>query len=540
MHIKAVGGEQILSELLKFPSETISKVFIQNLKSSTESQELINLVEKWILHHLDRGQNLSTVGSIIIESNLVSERLNSPERKLEIGVCAYLYERVYGTPDSLEHTRETLEASFKSISIEDQLDRLNPLILQKLLEFLRENNIDLDAQLTLQGHLYQAHSSEPSIRNNPHNMPMLTAFLTDIGPQCTRSVSSLSDAISQFNVTSRNADAALTEAQAAELIVFITFHAYSVKSNGSSLDDELATSLLNNIASNDENGNFDNSRWNTVNVSKYLSSQEGRLNWLMVSQIITTLPFRLRHVSQCEAFFHLFPGDFPQDVLFNSNWKNIEGQLTLFQYMLQLKDSSYNVHLSSDEREISQVIPQENASIKGTLAHKCFACTAFVSRVFHLSESLPPLARDVFVIGLLSVPEIIMCSLVRLETDDQNKHQGVGERLKNDLFNEVINRFFKFSKLGGGQQQAGATVAKYSKAFAKMYNINPQIFGNACVKSYRSCGGPNFAQARYIALILNALPDSKEREFVLLLDVDVGIQISLIASDSEVISLQSW
>ena len=491
---------------------------------------------------MDQGQNLSSIGAVLVETEfgrvLLQDKKSSFAHRIGFGVCIHLYLHAQRKPDSLSALNETLYSAIKTDLLKNLSGQLNPLVLQKLLFILRKNNLYQEFQVTLREYLFQAKTCDQPLSSLTLNMPMLTSFLSDIGPQCTQSAISLADAVSQFNSTSRDADSALTESQAAEIIVFMTLQALN-KENAPSADDELATSLLNNITSNDGNSSSE-SRWNIQTVSKYLSNETVRLNWLAVSQIITTLQFRLQHEAQCDAFFRLFPGNFPQDILFNTNWKNVEGQLSIFQYMLQLNKSCFNINLSNDEQETSQVIPQENSALTSTLAPRCFACTAFISRVFHLSESIPPLARDVFVMGLLSVPEIIMCSLVRLETDDQIRHQGVGERLKNDLFNEVINRFFKYSTTGGPQQHGVNFVQKYSKAFAKMYNINPQIFGNACIKSYRSCGGPHFPQAKYISLLLKTLPGNKERESVLLYDIEVGIQIGLVAADFDVILLQAW
>ena len=559
--LKDTASSPIFEELLHFSAQSVSRAFVKfykndhnpSLSPQSKDQSIDFIIKRWLQHYLDRGENLFTIGEVAVETGLdevyCRDKNNKEDSRLfliGLCVCSILY-RSTKQDRKLAEILDYLDENCNSLpDNESTYSKLNPILQQDLLSTLRNHNLQQKIQSVLHQLLYRIakkevkNSLDVMLNLQMNSMSLLTSFLKDIGPQCTRSERALSDAVNQFNTSSSN-DLTLTEQQAAEIIVFISLHANAGVGNSQNSEDELANALLNSITSN-SGGAVNGNSWNIDNVAIYLLNRANALDGTKIAQIISAIPFRLQHLAQCAAFFKIYPGDFPQEILFDTYWENVEGQLSIFQFMVQLELSCYNVVLSKDEQETSNVIPTEVMAPRNNLGHKCFASSSFLSRLFTLSDPFPRVARDIFVVGLLSVPEIIMCALVRLQTIEQQlsrqKSPG-GDKLKRDLFNEVVNHFFKYNNNGSGQQGIGF-VQKYKQAFSRMYKINPHLYGTACVESYRACGSPNFSQAKYISLLLNIMPGTREREAVLTYDLDIGIQVGFVAADSDVISLSNW
>ena len=118
-------------------------------------------------------------------------------------------------------------------------------------------------------------------------------------------------------------------------------------------------------------------------------------------------------------------------------------------------------------------------SSTGVMDRQCFASMEILQRLLFLSD-VPALyrrVRDLFVKGLLSCPEVLLCSLVRLQlhvanTPAQSGRDSLanaGLQIKTELMRELIPLFFR--------PNAHHRVQNAPGALRRLYAISP----NTCL-----------------------------------------------------------
>ena len=519
-----------LEELLKLSPKSVVPALIESRK--------FELLDQWIARQLAQGSHSIAIGEAAYTTNQSFEGRNRrPSERIALGVCIHEYltsssaAKYCLSSNSNSNNNEPflfLQVALKQNdwSISEICNEVHPNIQQKLLSILIEldNQPWEDLRSELERTLFSCNSGSTSTTISTLNMPMLSSFLADVGPQCTRNVTTLADTIAQccnFN-----------ESQAAELIIFMITQALNNTTWG--MEDDLAKSLLSSI-SRDNSSGANQSQWDVQTVAKFLTSQKKRLDWLNVANHLSISSFPpLKSKEQCQTLFDLFPVDFPREVLFERTWENADGQLSIFQHMLELTSSvnkgvTININLNQDEIETRAVAHSPSMPSVGV---QCWSNTSFFARLLHLTETHQRQVNDIFVLGLLNFSEIVMCTLVRLKSTPIPLSDAA-KKLQNDLYMEVLKKFFVY------KPETMSNLSRYQAAYARVWAISPQGLAASICEGYRS--NPCYVQAKFSAIVLNFAPNQKSREIVLNSgDTECSLQIGLVAADLGILDLSSW
>ena len=277
----------------------------------------------------------------------------------------------------------------------------------------------------------------------------VTNLLADLGPTCTHSKTTLRNTLREItkslpNDPKSSEGVSLEEKVMARLIYFFSGRG-SRKRHGNGNKDENGLSASDCINTNE----FDADGWDLNVVAEVLREDYSSLDYDLVAKYCDFQEFLLTDTFHLGAFLSLYQclanQSFPLKVIC-SKWENKSGQLSFLEQALSVKPSVFTFSLGSEEA--ADASTAGDVSNSSCLNPQGWASSHVMQLLLELSEdpSVSRRVRDLFVRGLLSCPEVLICAIVRRlqnSTNGQQNSSNVGMQLKGELMRELIPLFFK-------------------------------------------------------------------------------------------------
>jgi len=440
-------------------------------------------------------------------------------------------------------------------------------------------------------------STTSNTNNGDSNGAALIHILLDLGPACTSNAGTLREALRLVtqklpggisnNSNNNNAVLAWKEPAVARLIHF--FAAVGTKpGNGSSnnngnananekeqqqqnaLSAAFVGAYLNNPDFHkDSSGNI--GEWNLEVISQILSTDFSHLNWPMVGRSFDFPEFKIRDGRHLEVLLALYRAgassaqnqQLPLDAI-TVEWTNRVGQLSLLEHLLACPPNVYSFSVDNEEAaDANTVVVDGNLVATNCPNPRGWASSRVLQRLLHLSDdkSLHPKVREIFVVGLLSCPEIILCALVRLQLSvarsaDQASggdaraaaaaNAGAGMPMKGELMRELIPLFFKPNGGAGGQGHPNV-VRNMPGALRRLWGISQNTVVAACIEAWRSTAADppqvRFQTVVHIIGVVRILP-SPENAIATILngnkDPEFSFTVAFVMADHDMLQLRPW
>ena len=370
-----------------------------------------------------------------------------------------------------------------------------------------------------------------NINNKAKSLQDITNFLGDIGPLCSKNVNILRETIREASN-----GATLREDAVSNLIVFF-MSKFGSGIVGGSTEDELSASLISNIVGDSTSsheskqaGNING--WSIEVISHMLREDYSNLDWKEVARQFGDIPsFHVQNKTQVAALLHLFKagsGGYnpPQYILFQT-WTYSEGQLSLFHNLVDTTADIYMFQCTDDEVGDAKVG-------NGSCSNQCWACADFLHRLLVLSDvpQYHRAVRDIFARGLRTCPEVLLCSLIRLQINSGQAAASTGRALKSELMGELVTRFFKPS---------GHPIN--APALKRLWQISQNTLAGACSEAWRGISknagvGERLAVANHVVGILRLIPEPTK--VLAMNDFEFCIAVAFCAADKEIHKLHTW
>jgi CCR4-NOT transcription complex subunit 1 len=316
--------------------------------------------------------------------------------------------------------------------------------------------------------------------------------------------------------------------------------------------------------------------WNLEVVSRVFSADLAHLNWHLVARSLDFPEFNIRSVQHLEMLQRLFRSgaqgqQLPLDVITFETWSNRIGQLTLLRHLLLLPPNVYNFPLDAEEAlDASTAIVEQGSDLVANnnivSNMRGWASSRVLQRLLHLSDdkSLHPEVREIFVVGLTTSPEIILCALVRLQLSiTRSADQASGEDaraiiaanavagmpMKGELMRELIPMFFKPAQDGVAvpPPKQPNLVRNLRGALRRLWSISQNTVVAASIEAWRSTSN-DLAQVRFqtvvhIIGVVRILP-APETAIAAFLNVnqdhEFSFAVAFVMADHDMLHLRSW
>lgn len=368
-------------------------------------------------------------------------------------------------------------------------------------------------------------------------------LLANIGPSCTRNEATFRETLAQTSGTG-----ALTEGELARLLHFFSDEEKRAKEGVSS---GLSSSILGTLLPGRDNGDpSSGSGWNLGVVASVLRQDYTSLNWDIVARKFDFPSFVVQNADQFRRLLDLYRAGANRDPAlsaFTSQWNNSAGQCSLLEAILSVPPNVYAYSLTEAEMADAATAAPEG---QGSTPHsQGWASSDVLQRLLYLSD-IPSLARrvrDLFVKGLLSCPEVLLCALVRLQLNAANaaargstdNMANAGMQMKGELMRELIPLFFK--------PNSHHRVQNGPAALRRLWSVSPNTVTAACLEAWRSTVSDSLQARRativHIIGIVRHLP-TPESVIASLLnggkDPEFSIAVAFVMSDSEILQLRPW
>lgn len=380
----------------------------------------------------------------------------------------------------------------------------------------------------------------------------LTNVITDLGPACTSNLGTLRDTFSEVSKSlsssrpdDNKSSVTIDESATARLIWF--FADKGSQSAASSAEDynhsaALVNTLVPSSSLEDVNNSSSKNYWNLNVVSQFLSEKfSSTLDWSLVAKSFDFPEFVIRNPTHFNTMLTLYKSaakmDLPPQSTF-SEWKNQSGQLSLIELVVAASPEIITLKVNEAEAE-------DAATAADRCANKAWSSVDLLQRLLSLSD-VPPLARrvrDLFVKGVLTCPEVLLCALVRLQlstpnssNNNDNAESSVGIQLKNELMRELKRLFFKPNVHHRPQDS--------SAAIKRLWNISPNTVIAACIEMWRSTSNEpplsRLATATHVVGITQLIPESVAGILNNTKDFEFSIGVAFVMADNDLIQLNTW
>ena len=389
-------------------------------------------------------------------------------------------------------------------------------------------------------------------RVSPTDGPDLYAgvfrVLADVGPACTRNANTLRDTLMEVTSALPSSNGSrLDEAGVARMIYF-----FSDRASRKSEKSGLSSSFLGSLLPGRDNDISETNGWNLKVVSEVLSIDYASLNWSLVAANWDFANFEMRSTEQFRILVELYRSVAlvdPPLAVFTRQWKNPAAQCSLLETLLSVPPNVYRVPLNEAEladASTALVEGQVTASAPNPLG---WASSYVLQRLLYLSDvpALSPRIRDIFVKGLLTCPEVLLCALIRLQLNAANaaahgtldSFSNSGMQMKGELMRELIPLFFK--------PNSHHRVQNGPAALRRLWAISHSTVTTLCNEAWRSTAS-DIPQARLTTLkhiinIMQLLP-SPESAIATLLDAskdpEFSIAVVFVLEDNGLWQLKPW
>ena len=378
---------------------------------------------------------------------------------------------------------------------------------------------------------------------DPSSSNGISNILSELGPSCTRTPATLREVLEDVARTS----GPLNEASLANLIFFFS----DKTSNNDSAIGGLSSALLGSIISG-RGTEASAGGWNLDTVAQVISEDYSSRDWATVAKHWDTPDFKIKDTNQFRALLDLYRAgakSTPPLSVFTAQWRNTAGQLSVFEAIMAVPPSIFIVPL--DEEELADAATAPPTGPNSAPNPQCWASQDILQRLLHLSDvpSLYRRVRDLFVRCLLTCPEVLFCSLVRLQLRVANAATAqpggeslvsAGMQIKTELMRELIPLFFRPSTHQRVQKNAPA-------ALRRLYAISPSTVMAACFEAWRSTAQDS-VQSRlagiiHIINIARLLPSPADAVASLLSgnkDAEYSIAIAFVMADNDYLQLKPW
>ena len=313
----------------------------------------------------------------------------------------------------------------------------------------------------------------------------------------------------------------------------------------------LSSSILSSLLPGRDNSDpSDGSGWDLNVVSRVLATDYESMDWNSVALEWDYPGFVIRDVEQFRKLLELYRAGAQRDPPlkgFTAQWKNTAGQCTLMEALLSAPPSVYRCPLSEAEMLDAATAAPEGQGL--AMNPQGWASSEVLQRLLYLSD-IPSLARrvrDLFVKGLLSCPEVILCALVRLQLNAANAaaHGNAdsmvhaGTQMKGELMRELIPLFFKPS--------AQHRVKNAPAAIGRLWVISHTTVTSCCIEAWRSTSQepPQTRRATLVHIIdiVRRLPSPKDAIASLLngaKDPEFSVAMAFFMADNDMLQLKQW
>jgi len=382
-----------------------------------------------------------------------------------------------------------------------------------------------------------ANSVSPS--DGPESSVGISNILQDIGPACTRDANTFRDTLAEI------ASNGMKEAGLARIIYF--FSDKGRESEGSSKSAGVSSSLLGSLIPGRGN-DMSADGWKLKSVSTVLEQDYASMDWNRVTQCWDFSGFVMKDAEQFRCLLDLFRSGAkaaPPLSAFTSQWRNAAGQLSIIESIMAVPQIVYMTPLTDEESADAATAAQGVTGIDPN----SFASMEILQRLLFLSDnaSLYRRVRDLFLRGLYSCPEVLLCSLVRLQLHVANTPSQAGRealanaglQIKTELMRELIPLFFR--------PNSHHRVQNAPAALRRLYAISPNTVTAACFEAWRSTDGNN-PQLRVATLVhiinIARLQQSPADAVASLLngnkDPEFSVAIAFVMADNEFLQLNPW
>jgi CCR4-NOT transcription complex subunit 1 len=366
--------------------------------------------------------------------------------------------------------------------------------------------------------------------------------LADIGPACTRSVSSFRETLADITSTGVNID----EPALARIIYFFSDKEGTAENFGASgMSNALLGSLLPGRGAEGSTA-----VWSLRVVAQVLAEDYAGRDWVAVATYWDFPGFILRSPQQFRMLLELYRAGAqrtPPLGAFTTRWRNYVGQVSLIESIMAAPPAVYMCPLNEEELADASTAAADLPA--NTPNPQCWASLEILQRLLYLSDipSLYRRVRDLFVKGLLGCPEVLLCALVRLQLHVANAPPGsgreslasVGVQMKTELMRELIPLFFRPN--GRHRVQNGPA------ALRRLYAISPTTVTAACFEAWRSTVAEpthvRLATLLHIINIVRVLPSPENAVGSLLngsKDPEFSIAVAFVMADSDFLQLKPW
>ena len=364
-------------------------------------------------------------------------------------------------------------------------------------------------------------------------------LLQDVGPACTRNASTFRETLAEIANHGSLSDSSL-----ARIIFF--FSDKGRDSGGGALMGVSSALLGSLIPVRGSEGSSDG--WNLRAVAEVLEKDFALRDGNAVAQHWDFAGFLMKDADQFRTLVELYRAvakRIPPLGAFTTPWRNTAGQLSVIESIVAVSQTVYVCPLNEEEvADASTAAPGASGPDP-----QCFASMDILQRLLFLSD-IPALyrrVRDLFVKGLLSTPEVLLCSLVRLQLVAANKpvqvggenYAAAGMQIKTELMRELIPLFFRPS----GQHR----VQNGPAALRRLYAISPNTVTAACFEAWRSTVNDlpqmRLATLMHIINIARLLPSPADAIASLLngsKDPEFSIAIAFVMADNDYLQLKPW
>lgn len=364
-------------------------------------------------------------------------------------------------------------------------------------------------------------------------------LLQDVGPACTRNARVFRETIAEITSNS-----SLSEAAIARIIFF--FSDKGRDADGSALMGVSSALLGSLIPGRGHETSADG--WNLNAVAEVLEQDYSLRDWTAVATYWDFPGFLMKDADQFRTLVDLYRSGakrIPPLRAFTVQWRNTPGQLSVLESIVAVSQSAFVCPLNDEELADASTAAPGSTGIDP----QCFASMEILQRLLFLSD-IPALyrrVRDIVVKGLLSCPEVLLCSLVRLQLHVASKpvpHGSenpatAGMQIKTELMRELIPLFFR----PNGQRR----VQNGPAALRRLYAISPNTVTAACFEAWRSTVNDSsqmrLATVMHIINIARLLPSPADAIASLLngsKDPEFSIAIAFVMADNDYLQLKPW
>jgi len=442
------------------------------------------------------------------------------------------------TPNLVRIISVTIQ-SHKVFHSTQELKRLSQIVSEKILNDRSAN----EEQPSSHAVTMAEHSSTVGTRAAID----IKNILADLGSATTRSTSTLRDTLSEItrNISNLNNDTTSTSIDEAAIASIIFF--YSERGSKQRLGDGADSSAMVGALTND-NDISDNNTWDLNIVSQVLSEDYSHLDWRVVAQNFDFPEFMIRDNVHLVAFLSLYKVGAKETMPlapFVSEWRNQSGQLSFLENVLSVSPNIFQFPVDEAEAADAATVAEGKSNCPNPQG---WASVDVLKRLLQISDvpSLVRRVRDLFVKGLLTCPEVLLCSLVRLQLSFATAAQqgnmpnaNAGMQMKGELMKELIPLFFK--------PTSHHRIQNSQAAFRRLWAISPNTVAAACLEAWRSTTNdtPQIRRATIVHVIsISRMLLSPENATATILnwdkDYEFSIAVACIMADLDLLNLINW